>query len=251
MLFDVGVKDSGIGYLFRGRLSIFLSTNLRETIDEVKEMGFDPSKIKNAATAREAWSILVRRHAGGDKIRKVKLQTLRRQYEHLQMDEGEKVSEYFNKVLTTSNQMKRCSETIIDLMVIEKIMRSLPQKFDHIVVAIEESRDLERLKIEELQSALEAHEMRMSERNYVQIDEQALKVHHIKNDEKKNLKKWKEKKNKFEKGWKKKDKRNIECFNCHKLGHFAYECFSEKANRRKDFKVKKLTLRKKNQTQSH
>ncbi|KAG2376445.1 uncharacterized protein HKW66_Vig0154010 [Vigna angularis] len=50
MLLDVGVKDSGIGYLFRGRPSIFLSTNLSETIDEVKEMGFDPSKIKEESS---------------------------------------------------------------------------------------------------------------------------------------------------------------------------------------------------------
>ncbi|WVY95038.1 hypothetical protein V8G54_034126 [Vigna mungo] len=39
------VNVNGIGYLFRGRPSIFLSTNLREIIDEVKEMGFDSSKI--------------------------------------------------------------------------------------------------------------------------------------------------------------------------------------------------------------
>ncbi|ESW10889.1 hypothetical protein PHAVU_009G246600 [Phaseolus vulgaris] len=45
MLLDAGVLDSSIGYLFGRRPSILLSTNLREAIDEVKEMGFDPSKI--------------------------------------------------------------------------------------------------------------------------------------------------------------------------------------------------------------
>ncbi|BAT80246.1 hypothetical protein LR48_Vigan468s006800 [Vigna angularis] len=55
MLLDVGVKDSGIGYLFRGRPSIFLSTNLREVIDEVKEMGFDPSKITFVIALHAKW----------------------------------------------------------------------------------------------------------------------------------------------------------------------------------------------------
>jgi len=41
-------------------------------------------KIQNAVTAKEAWDILVRSHAGGEKIKKVKLQTLRKQYELLQ-----------------------------------------------------------------------------------------------------------------------------------------------------------------------
>ncbi|BAT79697.1 hypothetical protein VIGAN_02261900 [Vigna angularis var. angularis] len=47
-------------------------------------------KIQNANIAKEAWNILVRCHAGGEKIKKVRLQTLRRQYELLQMEDGDK-----------------------------------------------------------------------------------------------------------------------------------------------------------------
>lgn len=45
LLLDVGVKDSSITYLFRRRASILLSKDLRKNIDEVKELGFDPSKM--------------------------------------------------------------------------------------------------------------------------------------------------------------------------------------------------------------
>ncbi|XP_047167837.1 pollen receptor-like kinase 6 [Vigna umbellata] len=107
-------------------------------------------KIQHAKTAREAWSILIRCHTRGEKIKKVKLQTLRRQYELMQMMEGDRVREYFDKVIAITNQMKGCGEVITDLMVIKKIMRSLPQKFNYIVVAIEESRELDKMKIEEL-----------------------------------------------------------------------------------------------------
>ncbi|XP_022637950.1 uncharacterized protein LOC111241870 [Vigna radiata var. radiata] len=195
-------------------------------------------KIQYVVTAREAWNILLRCHARGEKIKKVRLQTLRRQYELLQMEECDQVGEYFNKVVALTNQMKRFGEKFSDLMIIEKITRSLPSNFDYIVVAIEESRDLEKMKIEELQSSLEAHEMRLLDRNTIRSGEQALKRHHSKKEKKKTFKKWKgkygkgkwrnnksdddqdettveEKNGKSNKTFSKKDKRNVECFNCH------------------------------------
>ncbi|XP_019432745.1 PREDICTED: uncharacterized protein LOC109339711, partial [Lupinus angustifolius] len=112
-------------------------------------------KIQNATIAKEAWDTLIQSHAGGKKIKKVKLQTLRRKYELLYIEEEDRICEYFTKVLTITNQMKGFGEQVTDLMIIEKIIRSLPQKFDFIVVAIEESKDVNAIKIKELQSSLE------------------------------------------------------------------------------------------------
>ncbi|CAL0323999.1 unnamed protein product [Lupinus luteus] len=133
-------------------------------------------KIQHATFPKEVWDILIRSNDGGDKIKKVKLQTLRKQYELIQMEETNKVGEYFTKVLTITNQMKGCGETITDLVIMEKIMRSLPQRFDYIVVAIEESKDVSLMKIEELQSSLEAHDMRLAGRNPTKNSKQALKA---------------------------------------------------------------------------
>ncbi|WVY95082.1 hypothetical protein V8G54_034170 [Vigna mungo] len=136
-------------------------------------------KIQNANTTKEAWNILCRCHAGGEKIKKVRLQTLRKQYEMLQMQDDEKISEYFNKIMTLTNQMKSCGEKKLDdVSIMEKIMRSLPKNFDYITVAVEESKDLEKLKIEELQSSLEAHEMRLRDRETIRLDDQALRMQH-------------------------------------------------------------------------
>ena len=61
--------------------------------------------------------------------------------------------------------MTRNGETVTDVMKVEKVLRTLTPRFDHIVVALEESKDLDSMKIEELQASLEAHELRLIDRN--------------------------------------------------------------------------------------
>ncbi|OIW20142.1 hypothetical protein TanjilG_02122 [Lupinus angustifolius] len=122
----------------------------------VDESNFE--EIANVKTAKEAWDTLEKSYAGAEKVKKVKLQTLRREYELLQMKKGESIAEYFTKIGSLSNLMKGCGEAVRDQLVVEKVLRTLTSKFDHVVVAIEESKDLESFKIEELQSSLEAHE---------------------------------------------------------------------------------------------
>ena len=48
--------------------------------------------------------------------------------------------------------------------VVTKFLRSLTPKLDHVVVAIEESKDLSSMTKEELQGTIESHEQRMVER---------------------------------------------------------------------------------------
>ncbi|XP_004515992.1 uncharacterized protein [Cicer arietinum] len=98
-------------------------------------------RISKAATSKEAWEILVKYYTGREKAKKMKLQMLRRQYKLLQMEEDEVVADYFNRIL-----------------------RTLTQRYDHIVVAIEESKDLDKMKVEDLQGSLEAHKLRVRER---------------------------------------------------------------------------------------
>jgi len=72
--------------------------------------------------------------------------------------------------------MKSCGETIIESMIVEKILRTLTLRFDHIVVAMEESGKIESLKIEELQGSLEANEQRLNERTTERHTDQALQA---------------------------------------------------------------------------
>ncbi|XP_019427166.1 PREDICTED: uncharacterized protein LOC109335487 [Lupinus angustifolius] len=133
-------------------------------------------KIAAARSSHEAWQILQKSNKGAEQLKKVRLQTMRRQYELMEMEMSERIAQFFNRIISLMKQMKACGEVIKDQTIIEKVLRTLTPSFDHIVVAIEESKNLEELKIEELQGSLEAHEQRLIERSTEKSTSQALQA---------------------------------------------------------------------------
>lgn len=134
----------------------------------------DFEKISSASTAKEAWEKLQNSCKGAEQVKKVRLQTLRGEFESLHMKESESVSDYFSRVLAVSNQMKRNGEKLEDIRIVEKISRSLTQKFEHIVVTIEETKNLEEMTIDLLLGSLQAYEEKQKKKQ--EIVEQLLKL---------------------------------------------------------------------------
>lgn len=62
------------------------------------------------------------------------------------------------------NAMRAYDKNVKDCKIVEKILRTLTPQYDHIVVAIEECKDLENMKVEELQNSLKVHDQRLIER---------------------------------------------------------------------------------------
>jgi gag-polypeptide of LTR copia-type len=73
--------------------------------------------------------------------------------------------------LAVVNQMKRLGEKIEDVRVVEKNLQSLNAKFNHVVVAIEESKDIDSMTVDELNGSLVAHEERMKRNQQEPVDQ--------------------------------------------------------------------------------
>jgi hypothetical protein len=77
------------------------------------------------------------------------------------MKEDETVGKYFLRIEEMVNAMKELGEKIEEPSLIQKILRSLPDRFNLKVSAIEELNDLKTLEFDQLLGTLTAYEMRI------------------------------------------------------------------------------------------
>ncbi|XP_073021591.1 uncharacterized protein [Primulina eburnea] len=133
------------------------------------------SRIASATTSKQEWSILQKEFQGDSKVIVVRLQSLRRDIETLIMNKGESIADFLSRAMAISSQMRSYGEKINDQTIVEKVLRSLTPKFDHVVAAIEESKDLSVFSFDELMGSLQAHESRIN-RSLKKHEEKAFQV---------------------------------------------------------------------------
>ncbi|KAJ6423528.1 hypothetical protein OIU84_024484 [Salix udensis] len=179
--------------------------------------------ILNKETSKNIWDSLKQKYEGTTRVKRAQLQALRKEFEILQMKVGETVNDYFARTLTIANKMRNHGETMEDVTIIEKILRSMTANFNYVVCSIEESHDIDSLTIDQLQSSLLVHEQRMC---VPVIEEQALKVFYEDRPGRG--------RGRSRGGFRGRgrgsfnfDKSIVECYHYHKLGHYQYECLSK------------------------
>ncbi|ONI29883.1 hypothetical protein PRUPE_1G219500 [Prunus persica] len=106
-------------------------------------------RLLSATTSKEAWEILKIEFQGSQKVISIKLQSLWREFDNLLMKENESIQVFFTKISGIVNQIRSHGDTIPYKKIVEKTLRSLPPKFDHVVAAIEQSKDLAALSLHE------------------------------------------------------------------------------------------------------
>ena len=99
-------------------------------------------RISGAKKSKEAFEILKKQFSGYTKVIFIKLQNFWREFDNLQMKENETVQEFFPKISVIINKIRRYGDNINDQKIVEKILRSLSIKIEHVIVAIEEAKRL-------------------------------------------------------------------------------------------------------------
>ncbi|WRX22432.1 hypothetical protein QQP08_014919, partial [Theobroma cacao] len=113
-----------------------------------------------------------------------------------------------------------------DVTIVEKILCSLTPKFDFVIYSIEESKDIDALSLDELQSALLVHEQKRTE---VEEGEREIEAIEMAIGTSKLIFK-------------------VECFRCHKSSHYHSECYTKLLDDKETGEKSNFTIKKEVET---
>ncbi|GAA0176228.1 hypothetical protein LIER_29259 [Lithospermum erythrorhizon] len=184
-------------------------------------------QILDRSTSKIVWESLKKKYSGNDKVKKAMRNSLKREFELAEMNRGETVENYFGRITAIANKLRSNGEEMKDNVIVEKILRTLSDRFTYVVVSIEESHDIEEMTVDELQGILSLHEKKF-DRPRKEESDQVLQV-----DDKYGGRPGRGRGNYRGRGRggtnrgggrSNFNKSTVECYKCHKLGHFQYEC---------------------------
>ncbi|KAM5569751.1 hypothetical protein ABKV19_016986 [Rosa sericea] len=163
---EVGFQDPDPERTLTDAENMLLESNIKKDARAlyIIQMGLSDEifpRVSNEIKAKDAWDVLEKEYRGTTKVRAVKLQHLRRDFEYARMKDDELLNDYLTKLTDVINQMKSYGEKISDRRMVEKLLLSLSQKYDTIVNVIEETKDLDSLTIEELKGSIKAFDQRL------------------------------------------------------------------------------------------
>ncbi|GJU63776.1 zf-CCHC domain-containing protein [Tanacetum coccineum] len=110
-------------------------------------------------TAKEIWKTLLITHQGNSQVKDNKIDLLVQQYEQFVISEDESIDSVFARFNTIITSLKALDEGYSSKNCVRKILRALNPKWRAKVTAIEESKDLMSLSLDELIRNLKVHEM--------------------------------------------------------------------------------------------
>ena len=116
-------------------------------------------RISHVKTAKEAWTILEATYEGTKNVKDIKLRMLTTRFEEVKMSDDESFDSSYGRLNEKVIAKLNLGEKIEDAKVVRKILRSLPKIFRAKVTAIEESKDLDEIKIQELIGSLQTYEI--------------------------------------------------------------------------------------------
>ena len=115
-------------------------------------------QISSTKTTKEAWTIFQTTYEGTKAVKDSKLQRLTTSFEEIKMEDDESFDELYVKVKDIVNLAYNLRETIPEPKIVRNL-RSLSERLHAKIMAIEESKDIDKIPLTELVGNLQTYEI--------------------------------------------------------------------------------------------
>jgi hypothetical protein len=123
------------------------------------------TKVAHCKSAKEIWDKIRNIYDEDIKFKATKLQTYIGQFKQLKMKEDENIAAYFLRVDETMNAIIGLGEEIKESIIVQKVLRSIPVRFNPKISTLEERSYLNSISMYELHGIFTTYEMRTEQEN--------------------------------------------------------------------------------------
>ena len=186
-------------------------------------------------TAKENWEILRQRNLGVDRVIQSRIDGLRRDLEILTTGNMDSVVDFTMRFTHIVSDLRNLGEAMEDKEDVCRFVRATPAKFDALTLSLEQYGELDKVSHNEVIGSLTVHELRLKERESHEEEESSScgrgRHHGRGRGRRRGQGRGRNQPGEEDKEKKPFDKSVIQCYNCQKYDHFAYECRSTKKSR--------------------
>ncbi|GMI94896.1 hypothetical protein HRI_003159000 [Hibiscus trionum] len=188
------------------------------------------TRIMTLKSAYEIWNYLKSEYEGDERIKGMRVLNLIREFELQKMKETESIKEYSDRLLDIANRIRLLGSTFKDSRIVEKILVTVPERFEASISALENTKDLTQITLAEILNALQAQEQRRAMRQEGAV-EGALPAKHHENTRNNKKKKFFKKNQNFTGESSANNKTGVKkgsyspCQHCNRKGHPPFKCW--------------------------
>ncbi|XP_073126817.1 uncharacterized protein [Henckelia pumila] len=118
--------------------------------------------IADCTVAKNAWEALQEHCEGSKSVKRTKITLLNSKFENLIMDETETIAEYDHRLRQFATEAYYLGASIANEALMNKVLRSLAEKFNGKIWALKEVKDTSKMKLTDLISTLKIFELNSS-----------------------------------------------------------------------------------------
>ncbi|RVX18179.1 Retrovirus-related Pol polyprotein from transposon RE1 [Vitis vinifera] len=117
-------------------------------------------KIMKIDSAAEIWEYLKEEYKGDERIKNMQVMNLIREFEMKKMRESDAVKDYAAQLLSIADKVRLLGKEFSNEKIVQKILVTLPEKYETTISSLENSKDLSTISLTELLHSLEVVEQR-------------------------------------------------------------------------------------------